>query len=309
MKKLIAIILLMILSISAFALRIESGDTSAKGTFYAVLSSDYITPSTGLSDANFTRWYCIDGTYGSAAYVTIAEVNAVNMPGIYEVTFADPNIITLTDCNEAELTLRFYPDDGVTAVSILAAEVFREYRLSVLQADVNALNTVVARELVIYDSPTRADATADKAEIVGWLDEANDVDGTLGLIKIQTDKISDVNNNIRSDIADSNLAITARIEDVNLAAADKTGYKLAADGLDALDVNEPANTDPNTWSFRHAALWPFWLGTNIYKMEIPDLNYPGIGTLTLYKRDGVTPFAVQDINETNNVQIRHSIWE
>ncbi|MCK9245145.1 MAG: hypothetical protein M0P75_07730, partial [Candidatus Marinimicrobia bacterium] len=128
-------------------------------------------------------------------------------------------------------------------------------------------------------------------------------------IKIQTDKISDVNNNIRSDIADSNLAITARIEDVNLAAADKTGCKLAADGLDALDVNEPASTDPNTWSFKHALLWPFWQGTNLYKMEIPDLNYPGIGTLTLYKRDGATVFTVQDVNETNNVQIRHSIWD
>ncbi len=35
-----------------------------------------------------------------------------------------------------------------------------------VEADVNALNTVVARELVIYDSPTRTEATADKAEIL-----------------------------------------------------------------------------------------------------------------------------------------------
>lgn len=244
MKKVIAIILLTILSISCFALRIESGDTTAKGTFFAALSSDYATPSTGLSDANFTRWYYIDGTYGSAAYVTITEVNAVNMPGLYEVTFADPNIITLTDCNEAELTLRFYPNDGITAVSLLAAEVFRDYRLSMLQADVNGLNTIIAREIESYAPAKAGDA-----------------------------------------------------------------MKLAADGLDALDVNEPASTDPNTWSFKHALLWPFWQGTNIYKMEVPDLNYPGIGALTLYKRDGVTVFTIQDINETNNVQIRRSIWD
>lgn len=79
--------------------------------------------------------------------------------------------------------------------------------------------------------------------------------------------------------------------------------------LNAIDVNEPASSDPNTWTYRHALLWPFWHGTNRYVMSIPDSNQPGQGTLTIYKRDGVTPLAVQDVNETTSVHTRDSIWQ
>jgi hypothetical protein len=145
-------------------------------------------------------------------------------------------------------------------------------------------------------------------------------------LKTLSDEISALNNLSKSDVNDSidqrlavydspthqelldvNDYIASKIDDVNGIAGSKTGYFLDPNGLMYVNTGEQ-ELDPNLWDFRDMLLLPFAQLTNKYTLQITDLNDAGFGILTIYKRDDTTPFLIQSTSETNDLQIRGSIW-
>lgn len=80
--------------------RVSRSTTNEFVHFYAVQSSDHITPYTG--GTTWTVYYHVAGATGSTAMTTptVTEIDATNMPGWYELKLDEIGISTIASGND-----------------------------------------------------------------------------------------------------------------------------------------------------------------------------------------------------------------
>jgi len=125
MRRLI-LLLILTLATTASAHKIPAGSTDQYIYFVAVDSTDFHTRETGLS--SFTVYYSIDSGAGTAMTTpTVAETDASNMPGVYDLLIDEAGMTTLVageDTHELTVHITHAGMDPVTrAVTIYRTKI------------------------------------------------------------------------------------------------------------------------------------------------------------------------------------------
>jgi hypothetical protein len=205
MKKLLAIIILTILSISCFAVRIEETDVTRKVAFVAVSPTDYITRQSSLT--NLVVYYSVDSS--EMTLMTTPTATAMTTAGDFWLSVDEVGMVTLpADCNEAELFLNISATEMAT-VSI-SIELYRDYTLT-LTKPVKAITD----QITITDGLVESDTIKVNGEDVLTSNElVADIEaGDLASVKAKTDLLTFTGTDVKADV--STLALQQTVLDIN----------------------------------------------------------------------------------------------
>ena len=200
-------------------MRIPSGVTTRSVYFYAVDSTDFTTPETGLS--SFTVYRSRDG--GAAAAMTtptISETSSVNMAGVYEILLDEDMTIAATSDSE-EIT--FHISHAGMAPVVRTIDLYRRTveTNETISATSGAVDTVTTNTDM---RGTDSAATATNLAIVDGNVDAILIDtaeiGTAGagltdLGGMSTGMKAEVNAEVDTGISDAALATAANLATVD----------------------------------------------------------------------------------------------
>lgn len=231
MKKITAIILLTILSISCFAVRIEETDATRKVAFVAVSPADYTTRQSSLT--NLVVYYSVDGS--EMTLMTTPTATAMTTAGDFWLSIDEVGMITLpADCNEAELFLNISATEMAT-VSV-SVELYRDYTLTLIKA-----MKIITDQIVITDGLVESDTIKVNGEDVLTSDEiVADIEAgdSLTGIKAQTDKLTFTGTDVQ---------VTLNGEEVTTDSASREASKADVSALalqqTVLDMNNNIRGD------------------------------------------------------------------
>lgn len=162
---------------------INKDDVGQVISFYAYDLTDHITPKTGLS--SFTAYYFLNaGSATAMTTPTVVEKDATNMKGWYTLAIDEATMVSA----DGRLSINVEAT-GMDPVAI-TIDIIIETQDEVTTA------------LTSYDSPTRAEATTDKDEIITQVN-ANET------------KIDIIDTNVDAVLEDTDTTIPASITALN----------------------------------------------------------------------------------------------
>lgn len=168
-------------------MRIPSGTTDQPIYFFAADATDGFTPETGLT--TFTVYRARNGGASAAMDTpTIAEVDAVNMPGVYALLLDED--MTLDAGDDSQEMVFYITHAGMRPV----VEKIELYRPKITLGETSTAQTGDA--FARLGAPAGASIAADVATVAGYLDTEvaailAAVDTEVAAIKAKTDNLPD----------------------------------------------------------------------------------------------------------------------
>jgi hypothetical protein len=201
-------------------MRIPSGVTDQYLYFVAVDSSDLITRETGLT--TFTVYRARNGA-AAAVYTTptVAEVSSANMPGVYSLLLDED--MTIGSGNDSEEVVLHITQASMAPVT-LKFELYRNVVTAGNTLDVTATGAAGIDWGNIENPTTTVNLSATNIDVDQVVASVSGAVGSVtGAVGSVTGAVGSVTGNVGGNVAGSVNSVTT---------VDKTGYKLASDGLD-----------------------------------------------------------------------------
>jgi len=232
---LLTVLLIMCLSLPVYAFRMAAGETNQYVHFIAVDSADFHTRETGFSA--FTVVYSIAGGADTTMTTpTIAEIDAVTMPGVYNLLIDEEGMTTLTAGDDtAELCLHITHSgmDPVTRV----IEIYRPE--TTLGETLTVGSGIGSADMIAVSGDTTA---ADNVEDV--MDETG-IAANLKEIYV-TDYAANYNTTLDRWIVDVNTVCGAApisfANGANELQTDASGYMKVSDGTGTGQIDTDTGT-------------------------------------------------------------------